>query len=293
MKEETVANTMKELLADPANRIRLDDFVTEHIKKFLVETALENFPVEGVQPNTEEFLRRVARYQDASTDLQQIVILLGRWSDPEKLLLLEKIFRRLAEADKGSNGFKLWIGLGWYPILLLMYSGGIAALAAKKHDPLGVILDTPVPHGHEGKDYSIIVPTAAYMSDTADAWKWIPEHERKHTPRSEYLFDILREPLEDLLFLGKSYESLFDEFEVYFALAYADATERDWAPIGRFGWKHTRGYGVSPFDLVIAEGKAAGKEWPALKARMFKGSLDRFQKTAEAFGTRLNELQWF
>jgi hypothetical protein len=174
-----------------------------------------------------------------------------------------------------------------------MYSGGIAALAAKKFDPLRVILDTPVPHGYEGKDYSIIVPAASYMSDAADAWKWVKEHERKHTPRSEYLFDILREPLENLLFLGKSYESLFDEFEIYLALSYADASGREWAPIGRFGWKHNRGYGPSPFDEVVNEGKSAGKEWAPLKAQMFKGSFDRFQKTADVFGARLNEVNWF
>lgn len=93
--------------------------------------------------------------------------------------------------------------------------------------------------------------------------------------------------LDDLLFLGKSYEATFDRFEVFFALVYADLDEnRDgsiWGPPGRFAWKHSRGLDTSPFTKIVEEAAAQGKDWPPLRAGLFGGTLDRFQKTAEQY----------
>ena len=47
-----------------------------------------------------------------------------------------------------------------------------------------------------------------------DSFKQIPDHERNYAPMSEYLFKLLQPLLDDILFIGKSYERVFDEFEV-------------------------------------------------------------------------------
>jgi hypothetical protein len=288
---------MKELLSDSKNRIKLDDFVTEHIKKFITATSIQNFPVQdgnSVEKLKEDFLDRVKQYEELVVDLQQIVILLARWGDTEQLLLLEKIFTHLSETDKGSSGLTIWIHFGWYPIQILMYSAGISALATKKFDAMKIVLQTPVPVlSADRKRYPIVVPIATNLSDIGDAWKWIPGNERKQVPRSEHLFEILRESLERLLFLGGSYENLFDEFEIYFALAYSEATGRDWGPIGRFGWKHDRGVTESPFMQLLETAKAEGVNWGPLKAGLFSGSVDKFIKVAEIFKERLNKLNWY
>ena len=57
-------------------------------------------------------------------------------------------------------------------------------------------------------------------------------------PRSEYLYKALQPTLEDLLMLGRRYETLFDRFEVLLALEYADVSGTRWAPPGRYAWKH-------------------------------------------------------
>ena len=98
--------------------------------------------------------------------------------------------------------------------------------------------------------------------------------------------------LQNLLFLGKDYERLFDDFEVYSALVYADLTGRNWGPIGRFGWKHGRGAGDSPFNRVAEEAKQEKGGWPPLQVGMFNGSLERFLEVFEALGQRLNNLPW-
>ena len=290
----TIIEEMKELLSDPKNRIKLDDFVLQHIKIFLSEVDLQHFPIQGINPDRENFLDRLQKYEKITKNLQQLVILLAKWGDQNQLLLLQKVFDRLAETDKGSSGLIFWIKFGWYPLQILMYSSGIAALSAKKYDVLKIVLETQVRlPSYEGKNTALIVPVASHLSEVSEGFKWIPGHERKHTPRNDYLFQSLQPILENLLFLGKSYEQLFDDFEIYSALIFSDVTNRSWSPIGRFGWKHERGIEGSPFDRMVEESKKDGENWLPLKAGLFQGSLEKFIKLSALLRERLGELSWW
>jgi len=291
--KKTIAEEMKKLLSDPKNRIKLDDFIIKHLKVFLDEISLEHFPVQGSNMQKKDFLERMQKYEELVEDLQQIVILLARWGEGEQLSTLEKVFTRAAEADRGSSGVIPWLRFGWYPIQILMYSAGIAALSARKYDALKIILTTPAQNSSaERGHFPIVVVVASSLSDIHDAFKWIPDQERRHVPRSEHLFQILKPILEELLFVGKSYERLFDDFEVYSALVCADSTGRDWGPIGRFGWKYNRDIGDNPFDRVVKEAKEMRKGWPPLHVGMFDGSIERFLEVSETLRQWLNKLSW-
>jgi hypothetical protein len=102
----------------------------------------------------------------------------------------------------------------------------------------------------------------------------------------------LQPELEDLLLLGRSYERLFDDFEVFLTLVFRDARGDDWGPIGRFGYKQRRGFGDSPYDRVVNEAKAAAQNWPPVKVGMFKGSYDEFIKGADLFRENFKHLHW-
>jgi len=234
------------------------------------------------------------KYEEVVKDLQQIVILLARWGEGEQLTILEKVFSRIAEADKCSSGINLWIHFCWYPVQILMYSAGLAALSAWKYGALKVILTTLVQNPSvDRENLPIIVTVTSNISDIHDAFKWIPGKEKNYVPRSEHLFEILEPTLGELLFVGKSYERLFDDFEVYYALVYMDVTKRDWGPIGRFGWKYNRGAGDNPFNRIIEEIKEVKEEWLPLRVGMFNGSLERFLEVSKTLRERLNKLPWY
>lgn len=289
----TTAEEMKELLSSPKNRIKLDDFITKHLKAFLNATNLEHFPVQDSNVQKEDFLERMQKYEEVMKDLQQIVILLARWGEGDQSIL-EKVFSRIAEADKGSSGINLWLHFGWYPIQILMYAAGIAALSAGKYDALKVILTTTVQNPSLKREYlPIIVAVVLNLSDIHDAFKWIPGQEKKYVPRSEHLYQILEPTLEELLFVGKNYDRLFDDFEVYSALVFADVEDRDWGPIGRFGWKYSREAENNPFKWIVNEAEEAKGEWPPLQVGMFNGSLERFLEVSKALGQRLDKLSWW
>jgi len=177
-----------------------------------------------------------------------------------------------------------------------MYAAGITALSKRKYAALKIILETQV---HPGPEYGeritpLIVPVVNNITDLHDNFKLLPGHERHYVPRSEHLFKSLQPSLEDLLFLGRSYESLFDRFEVFFALVYANAINRDWGPPGRFAWKYSRRMGEeNPFTELVEEAKKDGENWAPLKTGFFQGSYKRFQEIADSYKARLDKLGWW
>ena len=289
-----ISDKTKELLSDYKNRIKLDDFVTEQLKKFIDLTSLEKFPVQGSNELKDDFLGRLQEYEQIAKDLQQIVILLARWGEGEQLDILEKIFSRIGEADKGSAGKTLLIYFGWYPVLLFMYSAGIAALSAKNYKALKVILTTIIkPSSTERERVSIIIPTITNISDIHDAFKWIPGREKDHVPRSEHLLEVLVNPIQKLLFIGEDYERLFDDFEVYLCLVFADLADKEWGPAGRFGWKIDRDTkGDNPFNRIIEEIGEKKEKSPAFRVGMFKCSPEKLLEVSKILRQRFDNFTW-
>lgn len=291
---KTVADTMKELLPDPTNKIRLDDFVTEHIKSFLVKSDLTHFPVQGVNVSDKDFIERIKQYEEIIIDLRTIVILLARWGESEQIQLLKKIFGRLAETDKGAAGLTSWIKLGWYPLQILMYSAGIAALSTENYSALRAVVEIPTNfYEYSQKNFPLIVPVFGSISSLNNLFKSIPGQEQKHTPRSDYFLGLLRNPLEELLFLGTSYDTLFDEFETFSSLLYMDATQKGWGPLGRFAWKYYAEEKTMPLDRMMGKVKEEGVRWGPLQVGLFQGSQERFNEIAEALNKQIKESHWW
>jgi hypothetical protein len=286
----SVSDRAKELLADPARRIELDSFVNEQLAEALEALSPDRFPVTGAQPNPEEFGKRIAAYEAALASVLALIILLARWGDNEEgLLQLEKIVARIAETASEGGGTVLWLRLRWYPVWLLMYAGGIAALAARRYNAIAMVLTvaTPEDSGQANSPLKAAVLQApSRLLDVVDAFKWLPGREQNRFPLSEHLFVRLKPIFESLLFLGPAYERHFDRFEVLTALVYADLNSRAregdmWGPPGRFVYKAE--YRNNPFGAVQSEAEAAGDKWPLLASGLFQSSLTRFKEVSEGF----------
>ncbi len=292
---EAFAETLKQLLAAPSEQIRLDDFASTHIRAAIEATSLERFPVQGVEVTNEAFASRIAAYEETIANLATMAVLMGRWCTADQLPILAKTLRRLAEGDKGSSGKVLWLKLGWYPTLYLMYSAGVAALSADKYTTLAKILTTPVhAEPHDGSDLQpLLIPVIGQLTEIVDFFKRLPGHERHHVPRSEHLRTQQQALLEDLLFLGRAYDEHFDRFEILLALTYAHVRDDDWGPPGRFAWKHSGRHGGSPYVELMDEATSMGSNWPLTKAGLFGGSTERFVEVAERYKRRLDKLHWW
>jgi hypothetical protein len=297
---QNLIDLVKEYISDARYRIKLDDLVTKEVRKALSLTTGDSFPVQNVEVTAEELSNRLVRYELIMRSLQAITVLLAHWGGQDQTPVLRKIVGRVAERQGSMSGVVAWLNLRWYPAAVLMYSGGIGAIAGRNYGNLATLLLTPVCSDYGGeKQKEAILAIVDGLLDQADVFKSLPEHERYHVPHSEYLFKMLQPNLDDLLFLGRNYEATFDRFEVFLALVYADLFERKHkhtrGPLGRFGWKfRSPRSDSSPFIDVTEEAARQQDDWPPLKAGLFGASYQRFSEVASRYREEiLDRLHWF
>jgi len=293
----TTVEQATELLSEDRYRIRLHDLVAGQIREALSLTSEDNFSVQGSW-SSEEFIERLQKYETVMADLCRIQALLAFWGSEAHRETLTLAVKRIGGRLKPEAGSTRWLAMRWYPVLLLLYAGGVAAVAAGRYDNLRVLMQAIVSDPERSRgEVTLIRGISDAMSDIVDPFKALPGQERHYTPRSEYLFKLLQPTLDDLLFLGADYESHFDRFEVLFALEHAEqwASEEHgqaWGPIGRFGYKFRRRGHSDPLHRVIAEVETQGESWPPIRAGLFRGSVERFNKIASEYTQSVAGLNW-
>jgi len=144
----------------------------------------------------------------------------------------------------------------------------------------------------------LVIGEAGLELRRTNAFNLLPGHEKHYVPQSEHLYSVLQPSADDVLFLGKSYEALFDRYEVLQALVFADLYEckahHIWGPIGRFGWKYASLRGErNPFTSIIEEAEKIKGGWPPIQAGLFRGSYDRFVEVATQYNELLKGLNWW
>lgn len=287
----TLADDVKDYLIDPRFRIKLDDLIKQELASALYNLREESFNL-NLNPTPDTIRERLEQYRNAVSRLATIVILLARWGDPSHQPILRRILSRLAGINGVRGGIVGWIGLRWYPLLYLLYAGGIAALYEGNFLSLtsmfSVTLESNLTNGDEA-DIVTAITHGILEAEGANFFKSVPGHERNHVPRSEYMFKDLQPQLEDALFLGSGYENQFDRFEILYALSYADnRLSRDpnnhlWGPPGRFAYKYRRTAKGKEFDEMLAEAKQQGEAWPVVQQGLFSKSTARYLAVAEAY----------
>lgn len=294
---QTLSDLVKALLSDPAQRIRLDDLTTVHTRRAIDRMSAQHFPV-SFPYTDEEFISRVGRYEADISDLVEIVVLLAKWGGPEQLPQLERLFSRLYEAERPTGGLNIWIEMQWYPVFVLMYAAGISALSARNYQALAIALQTPVRDGpgrFEGSSRPLVQAVVRHLTDIVGLFNKLPGLDRRYTARSDHLLKTLQPTLEDLLFLGRTYEDLFDAFEVLLALAHADIQSPSdgsgWGPPGRFAWMRDRGNG-GPHGTLVEEAKKAGDAWGPLRSGLFQGKIKRLLEVSEGYGRQVSQIGW-
>ncbi len=287
---------VKEYLSDTKNRIRLDDLVNEHLRRALSSLEPSRLPLDLQPINPEVVDRRLGQYESAVGELPAIATLIGKWGQKEHIPTLARIFARLADANVMSGGIEGWISLRWMPFDTLMYCAGIGALSADNYPLLASLYSVRSADRQSGTPADLAFRRAVegLSRSTNDFLKLMPEHAQQYVPRSEYQFKHLQPMLDDLVFLGSSYEGLFDRFEVFHALTYVStstAGSRPWGPPGRFAWKQTN-YGTSPLTTIREEALSAGSGWAPIEAGMFRGSAKHFEETIDKYLQVVAGFRW-
>ena len=280
--------SLKRYIVSERHKISLHDLVVEEIERVTDGISSERFSA-GEAFSQKELVDRVKNYEGILDILLPLVIHGCYWGEEQHRHLWERAIGRVANKVERRGGKTVWLNLRFYPALVLLYGGGIAAIAGGKYENLLAILKNPSIHVKDG-DSSPLYALYTYGVMEERVQKSLPEMERRKTPLSDHLHDLLRDPLRDLLPGEQEYDDHFDKFEYLRCLLYIDAEYDDlddylWGPVGRFAWRNYSMRGLkesSTIQKVESEAIGAGENWGPIKCGAFNGSIERFRSVKEA-----------
>jgi len=285
--------TVKRYLDDRSSKIRLGDLVFEETENLHRELNSSDFAPNETQRSENEVIRRIDKYNSLCETLVAIMAAGCYYGESDVGTLWFSALQRIANANERLGGVSYLLDLQKYPALLLLYAGGIAAVAAERYDTLSTLLTrTKVLENDEYKLItSIVYPERIISKELMNKAKY----GNNLTPVSDHLFEVLREALRRYVPIDKNYERVFDTFEYLFALVYADSEKwviKDgwWGPVGAFLWRGSR-YNVrdnyTP-SRIEDEIENSNEDWLPIKGGLFGGSLLRAKEAKKKFDAFLS-----
>lgn len=268
---------LKRYLARPEDRIRLADLLRASTEDLVRATAEEHFPLGGSVTN-DSLVQRVSVYEGLANRMLHLIATAAYWGGDEHSGEVIGAVHRVATARQPGGGKVVLIDLVRYPALLMLYAAGIAYVAAARYRPLHELLMRPV-RTRSGSTVLMahLHPWAVVRDELAQLVRG--GGQKYHTPVSDQLLEVLREPFRELIPDDDSFQEAFDRFEYLLSLLQVDerlTTKRGVQPfVGAFMWRGIRGQSDWIPTLIGQEIEEAGAEWPPLQAGMFGGDAQR------------------
>lgn len=274
-----VRRQARELIAESAHLIRLDEFSTrvlEATAKSIRESQLADF---SIQPTAQVFADRIAIGNDATDQACALFAEGLQWANEGQLTVLSAAFSRLGTFSQPTGTFyPAWVGVARYPALRIAYAGGIPAVARKSFRALKALwIDATGRTERRTEALSMVTALHEESPFHQEVWRWLPGKERHHTPVSAYLQENLAPLLMDCFRDEEAYSEAFDEFELLQAMVYADIDARGdqfgfWAPLGAFLWRRRRPDALARAKALI---ESERERWEPLRGGLFGGMPDR------------------
>lgn len=287
---KVAAATLKKYLPEERHKIRLHDLVMGEARMLYDELSEDRFSL-NTPFTDQEFINRVRRYEALTEILQAMMITGCYWGEEKHIDLWVKCLELISNPPEDKGGIYGWLKLRLYPALLLLYAGGIAAVAAQRYSTFAALL-TKAKVYKQGTDYPLVLKLYPGAVMEREIGQKLPGMKDHYTPLNDHLFELLREPLREFLPQDRHHQKCFDRFEYLLALVYADIYHKHGGgalgPVGCFGWRR------SIIKEIEIEVKEAGNEWLPLKAGLFDGSTERFQFIKAEFDKQiLQRLPWW
>ncbi len=230
---------LKRYLSDATHRIRLHDLVMNQVEQLCEAVTPDELPTAGQMPTALTLAQRMRIYETASAGSIALLAYGGFFGDTDQHdELWVRAVARVANRRLDQGGYVAWGELQQYPTLLLLYASGLGALAGRRPIALARVLSRISVRDPNGVR-PVGVAAASWTALNHGLCNQLPGFERRHTPISDYLFALLREPFSTVLPDDDDYSSTFDDLEYLLGLVYADWRGDGIGPIGRFAWRRT------------------------------------------------------
>lgn len=277
---------MKTLLARPGSRILIDDLVTSELRAFM--SRVQSIEINHSRlNNSDRIVQLLNEIETASVDLFKVIALLCHWGSSEHDGIIRKVVLRIADALGITTTSALPDALRWYSGILVAYCGTIGSVSSENYERMGPLLLTRVASSSAAPiSFSEYVGFEQLNLVRADVFKKIKGHEQNYFPLNEYIFSRLQPLLEDLFFLGSSYEDWFDWCEIIRAILDVEArTARGhdvWGTPGRFVYRHLQRR-TNLYTDIRNQALKWDRDWPLARAGFFGRSGARFADLADKY----------
>jgi hypothetical protein len=283
---EIAVERLKRYITD-ARTIDLHDLVMAEVERVYAHLGPDEFPVQ-VRPTKDLFLERLHRYEALSDALIALFANGMYWGGSKHAALWTKALERVWNPPGDGGPYDVWRRHRHYPALLLLYASGVAAVGTGDYGALRTLLTEPRLCGDQPPMNAGAALGVVDVMNGKEVQSFVME--RRHTPVSDYLFDLLRPRFSSLVPDDARYAEAFRRWEYLYALQRAHADE--WFYIGQFGWLEN-GRGDSVMGPVSEEVARMGVDWPPLKADWFGGTVEGFKKAEARVVSRVRELGWY
>jgi len=289
---------VKKYLRDDRYDIRLHDLVNQEVEKLYNELSEnETFPVSGIPKDKleDEFRRQVQLYESFTEPALSMMITGCRWGDKSHEDLWVHCLERIANPPEVKHEHDHHLNnLRRYPALLLLYGSGMSLIAAGNYELFSALLNKPrIRTTFRDEIPATYFETSNVIEETFQ--KLLPNMKSQPTPLSNHLYEILRDPLRDILPQETRYQECFDRFEYLFTLVYVNLYKEKhgdiWAPEGCFSWRNLpRDPKRTIMKIIQLEIEQEDSAWPPLKAGLFGGDIDRFKKVKQEYDNFLGRV---
>ena len=274
---ELAVATIKEFLADPKDRIRLDDLIGRELGRVLDSIGAPEFATDVFSEATMD--DQVRRYETACSTLVAMAFTAGRWSVGDQVDVWVDMIKTLGSRGKDRGGVSLLIDLMLFPALLVLHAYGLGAIAGKHYQALGRLVTVEIDFGGlTGKRAAGDRLNAGALLRDGQGWaKKLWGYESSVHPLSDRVSDLLKLVANRSLRGETAFDRAFLTLELVLALGFGERISGDregpnfWAPTGRYahnaalrkeildGWRNER-----PMEQTSLESMAGLKEAPRL-----------------------------
>jgi hypothetical protein len=283
---------VKEYLAEDRYRIQLNELVVAQGNQLAQTIVGPEFPSQGPHVTDNIIKSRIESYDDISQVALAIIVAGCYYGTQGHEKQWIDLLRRVAHPPAEYIGNPTLLRLRRYPIMLLLYGGGLAAVAAENYRSLLALFTKPkVPnefeHGTDGPLLHLLMPADVIDKDLANRVM----NQRWYAPLSEHLFHVLREPMRSMLHDDHHYQRCFDRFEYMRSLLEVDTTGK-LLTVGSYAWR----WRLPHQDIrqeVGAEEAEAGAEWAPYKAGWFRSQRQRFLAAKSKVDQAVLRLAWY
>jgi len=287
---------LKKYIVKDEYKILLHDLIQDQLDEILMKIRTKDNV--GLFPNKENLSPIITHYFQSFESILDLIINGVYWSKKDNYYLFTNILKFISEPPKSPQGsfYEETRKVLYFPSLLSIYSIGLSALKQDNYEIIMQCFNMKIRESDSdySEDIFLIEKVNSCMVDNKVINDILSENYK--TPLSTYLHQLLEPFFIKNLYNAKEFQDKFDLFEYLLSLNYFHLVGpkwgHDWAPWGEYQWRKFGGLRGKTYILneFIKEAEIQKDDWRPLKAGMFNGNYQEFEKTRIKLDEFLNKL---